>query len=95
MKSISKCKEKIFVNENENNNLRPLRLTFEKLTGENCSKLMKKKLEQKEYEKIKIEVKNKKKEKEIKEIEGRELLKYFLITDLITNKEYTKLFKIE
>ena len=95
LKSISKCKEKIFVNENENNNLRPLRLTFEKLTGENCSKLMKKKLEQKEYEKIKIEVKNKKKEKEIKEIEGRELLKYFLITDLITNKEYTKLFKIE
>ena len=95
LKSISKCKEKIFVNENENNNLRPLRLTFEKLTGENCSKLMKKKLEQKEYEKIKIEVKNKKKEKEIKEIDGRELLKYFLITDLITNKEYTKLFKIE
>ena len=93
--SMNKCKEKIFKDEKDNPDLRPLRLTFEKLVGENCSKLMKKIKEKKEYEKIKTEVRNKKKEIEIKEINGRELLKYFLITDLITNKQYTKLFEIE
>ena len=57
---------------------------------------MKKLKEKKEYEKVWTEVKNKKKDKpEYKEKDGRELLKYFLITDLITNKQYTKLFDIE
>ena len=94
--SIDKSKEILFKDENEIKGLKPLRLTFEKLTGENCSKLMKKLKEKKEFEIIKEEVKNKKKDKvEYKEVEGRELLKYFLITDLITNKQYTKLFEIE
>ena len=94
--SMDKSKAIIFEREKENQNLRALRLTLEKLVGESCSKLMKKLKEKKEYEKIMTEVKNKKKDKvEYKEVDGRELLKYFLITDLITNKQYTKLFEIE
>ena len=90
--SMEKCKSVLFENEKEEG-LKPLRLTFEKLVGENCSKIMKKIKEKKEYEKIVTEVKNKKKDKQEKE--GREILKYFLITDLITNKKYTKLFEME
>ena len=94
--SIDKNKTKIFEEEKEIPGLKPLRLTFEKLLGDNCSKLMKKLKEKKEYEKIKEEIKNKKKDKvEYKEVDGREILKYFLITELITNKQYTKLFEIE
>ena len=90
--SMEKCKSVLFENEKEEG-LKPLRLTFEKLVGESCSKIMKKIKEKKEYEKIVTEVKNKKKDKQEKE--GREILKYFLITDLITNKKYTKLFEME
>ena len=95
--SMDKCKSVLFENEKEEEGLKPLRLTFEKLVGDNCTKIMKKLKEKKEYEKIIVtEVKNKKKDKqEIKETEGREILKYFLITDLITNKKYTKLFELE
>ena len=95
--SMDKCKSVLFENEKEEEGLKPLRLTFEKLMGDNCTKIMKKLKEKKEYEKIIVtEVKNKKKDKqEIKETEGREILKYFLITDLITNKKYTKLFELE
>ena len=95
--SMDLCKNIIFnEKEKEEQGLRALRLTFEKLVSESCSKIMKKLKEKKEYEKVWTEVKNKKKDKpEYKEKDGRELLKYFLITDLITNKQYTKLFDIE
>ena len=95
--TMEKNKAIIFENEKEEQGLRPLRLTFEKLVGENCGKIMKKLKEKKEYEKIMTEIKNKKKDKqpEYKETEGREIVKYFLITDLITNKKYTKLFELE
>ena len=93
--SMDKCKSIIFENEKEEE-LKPLRLTFEKLVGENCSKIMKKLKEKKEYEKIMVpDGKNKKNKQELKETEGREILKYFLLTDLITNKKYTRLFEIE
>ena len=93
--SMDKCKSIIFENEKEEE-LKPLRLTFEKLFGENCSKIMKKLKDKKEYEKIMVpDGKNKKNKQELKETEGREILKYFLLTDLITNKKYTRLFEIE
>ena len=93
--SMDKCKSIIFENEKEEG-LKPLRLTFEKLVGENCSKIMKKLKDKKEYEKIMVpDGKNKKNKQELKETEGREILKYFLLTDLITNKKYTRLFEIE
>ena len=93
--SMDKCKSIIFENEKEEE-LKPLRLTFEKLVGENCSKIMKKLKDKKEYEKIMVpDGKNKKNKQELKETEGREILKYFLLTDLITNKKYTRLFEIE
>jgi hypothetical protein len=93
--SMDKCKSIIFENEKEEE-LKPLRLTFEKLVGENCSKIMKKLKDKKEYEKIMVpDGKNKKNKQELKETEGREILKYFLLTDLITNKKYSRLFEIE
>ena len=73
------------------------RLEKEKEEEKEEEKKEEKEQEKKEYEKIIVtEVKNKKKDKqEIKETEGREILKYFLMTDLITNKKYTKLFELE
>ena len=45
-----------------------------------------------EYEKIKVYDPIKK--QEIKEIKGKQILKYILISDILTNKNYTKLFNI-
>jgi hypothetical protein len=46
--SMEKCKSTLFENEKEEEGLKPLRLTFEKLVGENCTKIMKKLKEKKE-----------------------------------------------
>ena len=47
--SMDKSKEKIFEGENGNPGIRALRLTFEKLVGDNCRKIMKKLKVKKEY----------------------------------------------
>jgi len=90
---MNNCKQIIFDKNNENQDSRALRLTFEKLVGDNCSKIMTKLKEKKEYEIIEIKSNKKKDKTEFKE--GREIVKYFLLTDLITSKSYTKLFEIE
>ena len=92
---MSKCKEKLFVDEDDSDkNMRGLRLTFEKLVSESCTKSLKKLEAKKEKEILKIpDPKNKK--KEFKEVEGREILKYFLITDIMTNESFTHLFEMK
>ncbi len=92
---MSKCREKLFIDEDDSDkNMRGLRLTFEKLVSESCTKSLKKLQAKKEREILKIpDPKNKK--KEFKEVEGREILKYFLITDILTNECYTRLFEMK
>jgi len=49
--SMDKCKSVLFENEKEEEGLKPLRLTFEKLMGDNCTKIMKKLKEKKRIRK--------------------------------------------
>ena len=98
LKGLKKCKDKIFpVDDSKDKLMRGLRLTYEKLVSETSISAFKELQERKEKEIIKVpDPKNKRKDKiEYKETEGKELLKYFLITDLMTNEKYTKLFKIK
>ena len=92
LEGMNKCKDKIFPeNNNDDKIMIGLQKTFEKLMNESCMKSLEKLKSVKEHEIVKIQ-KNKKKEKEV---EGREIRKYFLITDLMMNNEFTKLFKIK
>ena len=98
LESMNKSKTILFPTEdNTDKVMRGLRLTFEKLVSESCTKTLKKLQEKKEREILKVpDPKSKRKDKvEYKEVEGREILKYFLITDLITNERYTQLFDIK
>jgi hypothetical protein len=98
LEGMNKCKDKIFPpDDNKDKVLRGIRVTFEKLVSESCSVALKKLQDKKEKEIIKVpDPKSKKKDKiEYKEVEGREILKFFLITDIITNERYTKLFQIK
>ena len=94
LECMNKCRDKLFPTEEDTDKtMRGLRLTFEKLVSESCTKSLKDLQEKKEREILKIpDPKNKKKDKEV---EGREILKYFLITDINTNERYTKLFEIK
>ena len=95
LECMNKCRAKIFpTTENEDKSMRGLRLTFEKLVGESCTKSLKELQERKEREILRIPDPKSKKKLEFKEVEGKEILKYFLITDLITNQRYTQLFEI-
>ena len=97
LECMKKCKEKLFTkDDNKDKILRGLRLTFEKLSSESCERPLKELQEKKEREILRVpDPKYKKKDRiEYKEVEGKELLKYFLITDIITNERYTKLFDI-
>ena len=66
---MNNCKQIIFDKNNENQDSRALRLTFEKLVGDNCSKIMTKLKEKKEYEIIEIKSNKKKIRKNIKKEE--------------------------
>ena len=98
LECMKKCKDKLFQNiDNTDKGMRGLKLTFEKLVSESCMKSLKELKEKKQTEIILVpDPKSKKKDKiEYKEVPGKEILKYFLITDLITNDRYTELFEIK
>ena len=69
-----------------------LEKTLEKLLNENNTEDIQKLKKKIEYETIKLY--DHKKKKEIKEIKGNPILNYILITDILTNKNYTKIFNI-
>ena len=98
LECMKKSKEKLFTKDDDNKDkvLRGLRLTFEKLISDSCMRPLKELQDKKEREILRVpDPKNKKKDRiEYKEVEGKEILKYFLITDIITNERYTKLFEI-
>ena len=95
LECMNKCKEKLFTDTDDESDkiLRGLRLTFEKLVSESCTKSLQKLQAKKEREILKVP--DPKKKKEFKEVEGKEILKYFLITDIMTNDRYTRLFEMK
>ena len=93
---MNNCRTKLFTEDDSKDKLmRGLRLTFEKLVSETCTKSLKELQERKQREILRIQDPKSKKKEIFKEVEGKEILNYFLITDIVTNERYTKLFEIK
>ena len=69
-----------------------LEKSLEKLLNESCTEEIEKIKRKIEHETIKVY--DHKKKKEVKEIKGNPILNYILITDILTSKNYTKIFNI-
>jgi hypothetical protein len=92
---LDKNKKSIF-----NNNKDPiikLEKTFDKLFSKKNKELLKKLKNNPEYEIIDVPVYNKKKKEiiEYKKTKGRQIIKYYLISDLSCNKKYSDIFNIK
>ena len=86
--NMKELKEKIFVSPE----YQPFKKTFEKLVNKSGTQEIERIKKNVEYEMIKVY--DPKKKKEQKEIRGNPILKFFLITDILTNQKYTKIFNI-
>ena len=86
--NMKELKEKIFVSPE----YQPFKKTFEKLVNRSGTQEIERIKKNVEYEMIKVY--DPKKKKEQKEIRGNPILKFFLITDILTNQKYTKIFNI-
>ena len=96
---MEKNKKSIFSkkdNKNKNDNLNKLEKTFEKLTNKKNKEIIKKAKNNAEYEMVDVPVYNKKKKDiiEYKKVKGRQIIKYYLISELSFNEKYTKIFNI-
>ena len=89
LKNMKDLKERLF----SSNESIEFRKTFEKLVNKNNSNIIEQIKKNVEYEIIKII--DPKKKKEPKEIRGNPLMKFILISDLLTSQKYTKIFSIE
>ena len=89
LQNMKELKDKLFTNEETI----PFKKTFEKLINKSNSAEIERLRKTVEYEIIKQY--DPKKKKEPKEIKGYPILKYFLITELLTSQKYTKLFNIK
>ena len=87
--NMKEIKEKLFVTEDTV----PFRKTFEKLVNKSNTAEIERIKKNVEYETIKIF--DQKKKKEPKEVKGLPYLKFYLLTDFLTNQKYTKLFNIQ
>ena len=93
--NMKKCKEKIFINENENNNIKTLQIIFNKIIKDNNMKILEEIKNNKSYEEIPVNnTKNKNKNKKKEEDKGAELKKYFIINKLLINEKYSYIFKL-
>lgn len=97
---MEKNKKSIFSKKestSKNDNLVKLEKTFEKLGNKKNKELIKKLKNNAEYEMIDVPVYNKKKKEiiEHKQVKGREIIKYYLISNLSFNKKYTNIFNVD
>ena len=88
LKNMKELKDILFTSEET----KPFQKTFEKLINKSNTSEIERIKRNVEYDIIKIY--DPKKKKEPKEVKGYPLLKYFLISDILTNQKYTKLFNI-
>ena len=79
-------KDKIFVSEDT----KYIQKTFEKLVNKSSSSMFEKIKKNVEYEKITISDAKKK-----KDVKSLPILNFFLLSDLLTNEKYTKIFSME
>ena len=88
--NIENCKKKLFVNENTKN----FQKTFEKLNNKVSRTLMNNLIKNQKKEIIQKIIPRGKKPPEIKEIEGKKQIYYFMESELLCNEKYTQLFLI-
>ena len=96
LNNIDKCQDILF--KNMSDKLVGLQKTVEKINNSTNKELVENIKNDKKYEKVTKYVENKKKKKdqwELVECDGREILPYFLVTTLLTNKRYSELFAIK
>ena len=74
-----------------------LQKTFEKLSSKKNKEILKNAKNNPEYELIDIPIYHKKKKEVIghKQEKGRKIIKYYLISDILFNQKYTKIFNIK
>ena len=88
LNNMKEAKDKLF----PDNEKLAFKKTFEKLINRTNTAEIDKIKKRIEYNMIKLY--DPKKKKEIKEIKGYPILKFFLISDILTNQKFTKLFSI-
>ena len=88
--NIENCKKKLFVNDNTKN----FQKTFEKLNNKASRTLMNNLIKNQKKEIIQKIIPRGKKPPEIKEIEGKKQIYYFMESELLCNEKYTQLFLI-
>ena len=88
LNNINELKEKIFVGPE----YQPFKKTFGKLVNKSGTNEIEKIKKNIEYEMVKIY--DPKKKKEPKEVKGNPILKFCLMTEILTNQKYTKIFSI-
>ena len=88
--NINNCKDKLFVNEKT----KIFEKTFEKLNNKISRTLLNNLIKSQKKEIIQKTIPRGKKPPEIKEIEGKKQIYYFMESELLCNEKYTKLFSI-
>ena len=93
---MEKNKKKIFPKNADNDMINKLEKTLEKLSNKKNKEAIRKLKNNPDYEIIKVPVYDKKKKKllGIKEEKGRQIIKYYLVSDLSLNKKYSDIFNI-
>jgi len=95
LKNMKVLKEELFPNDIDNNKKEKiiiLKKTLEKLISGSSKETIEYIKNNIEYETTKV-YENKKK-KEMKEIRGNQIIHYILLSDILTSKNYTKIFKL-
>ena len=98
LNNMDKCKDKLFFDSDD----LILQKTFKKLYSDNNRKLIEELMNDEEYEIIQRQknsvnsiFKINKEQPEFERIKGRQKLTHFLLTSLLTNEKYNKLFNIK
>ena len=92
---MEKNKKNIFQNT-DNKIIKKLEVTLEKLSNKKNKEVIKKLKNNPDYELIKVPIYDKKKKKllEVKEEKGRQIIKYYIVSDLSLNEKYSDIFNI-
>jgi len=89
--------KKIIFADHSNPDIVILEKTFEKLNSKKCKEIIKKIKNNPDYEIIEIPIYNKKKKEIIdtKKQKGRQIIKYFLLSEITFNEKYNQIYNIE
>ena len=96
VETMDKNKKSIF-SDHSNHDIMMLEKTFEKLSSKKCKEIIKNIKNNPDYEIIEVPIYNKKKKEVIdtKKQKGRQIIKYFLLSDIQFNEKYTQIYNIK